>query len=140
MGGVPAASVSSDAAERLRLRYPRSRLPRPILVTAVALLALTFVSWLVWSASVQASPPVSATVSGYRVLSDQAVAVTLTVQRPEPSKAVVCHLVAQAEDFQIVGAVDQRVPPRSEKLVDVALQLKTLRRATSASVKGCSLA
>lgn len=140
MEGVPAQAVPREAAERLRLRYPASRLPRPVLVAAVTLLALIFLGWVIWTASVHASPAVSGNVSSYHVVSDQAVAVTLTVQRPDPSRPVVCHLVAQADDFQIVGALDQLVPQRAEEIVNVTLQLKTLRRATSASVKGCSLA
>lgn len=137
---MPAPAVPDDPAMRLRLRYPSSRLPRPLLVGAVTLLAVIFLGWVIWTASAHASPAVSGTVSSYHVVSDQAVAVTVTVQRPDPSKAVVCHVIAQAEDFQIVGALDQAVPPRPEEVVNVSLRLKTLRRATSASVKGCSLA
>lgn len=133
--------VPGDAAERLRLRYPAPRLPRPVLVVAVTLLAAVFVGWLLWSANAHSQPPVSGQVSAYTVLSDQEVAATVTVQRPDPSRAVVCEVIAQAEDFQIVGALDRlAVPPRSEQLVNLTVTIKTLRRATSASVKSCSLA
>ena len=128
------------AAERLRLRYPRSRLPRPVLITGVTVLAVAFLGWLVWAAGVSATPAVSGQVTSYHVVSDQEVAVTLTVDRPDPTRAAVCSVVAQAADFQSVGAMEQvQIPPRKERIVDVTFRLKTLRKATSASVKSCSV-
>jgi hypothetical protein len=137
---VTAQPTTSEAAERLRLRYPTSRLPRPVLVTVVAVLAVAFLVWLVWTASVHSTPPVSGQVSSYRVLSDQEVTVTLTVDRPDPSRAAVCTVVAQAADFQLVGALERvEIPPQQSRVVDLTLTVKTLRRASSASVKTCSL-
>lgn len=112
-----------------------------MLIASVGLLAVIFLGWVLWTASAHARPPVSAQVSSYRVLSDQEVRVTVTVQRPDPAKAVVCQVVAQAADFQQVGALDQlAVAPRTERVVDVTTTIKTFRRASSASVKSCSLA
>ncbi len=103
-------------------------------------LGAVFLSWLVWSATLHANPVVSQTVSSYTVLSDRQISVTVTVDRPDPSIAVVCNVVAQAADFQSVGADDRlEVPPRAERIVNVTVTLQTLRRATSASVKSCSL-
>jgi hypothetical protein len=137
---VGAESATSAAADRLRLRYPRSRLPRPLLIVALAVLAAAFLTWVLWSATVHANPVVSGQVSSYTVRSDQLIAVTVTVDRPDPSVAVVCNVVAQASDFQAVGAIDRlEVPPRPERVVDVTITIKTLRRATSASVKSCSV-
>jgi hypothetical protein len=127
-------------AERLRRRYPPPLLPRPVLIIAVSVLAAFFLGWLIWAGLVHASPAVSANVSSYQVVSDREIIVTVTVQRPDPSIAVVCQVVAQASDFTNVGSVDQlKVGPRPERIVDVRITLKTLRRATSASVKSCSV-
>ena len=137
---MPANPPSPAAAERLRLRYPPSRLSRPVLIGAVVLLGVVFLTWLIWAATVHANPVVSGQVSAYRVVSDREIDVTVTVDRPDPSMAVVCNVVAQAADFQAVGALDRlEVPPRAERVVNVTVTLKTLRRATSASVKSCSL-
>jgi hypothetical protein len=49
-------------------------------------------------------------------------------------------VVAQAADFQAVGALDRvQIPARDQRVVDVTFTLQTLRRATTASVKSCSL-
>lgn len=134
-------AITSDAAERLRRRYPPSRPPRPLLIIAVTLLAAGSLVWLLVTATMHSSPVVSADVSAFNVLSDGEISVTVTVDRPDPSVAVVCRLVAQATDFQTVGAIDNlEVGPRPERVVNVTVTMKTLRRATSASVKGCSAA
>ncbi|MFP5282867.1 MAG: DUF4307 domain-containing protein [Actinomycetes bacterium] len=129
--------MTDDVAERLRLRYPRSRLPRPVLAGLVGLLALTGLSWLVWSAWVHSRPPVTADVTAYVVQSDTSIAVTLTVDRPDPSLAARCRVIAQATDFTPVAEQEVAVPPAAYRVVDVRLTLTTLRRATSASVREC---
>ena len=139
MSCMPAPTGASEAAERLRLRYPKSRLPRPLLIVTVAVVAVVFLTWLGWTATVRANPAVSGEVTSYQVLSDREVAFTLTVDRPDPSRAAVCTVVAQAVDYEAVGAVEVEVPPRSERLVDISQTMKTLRRATSASFRTCSL-
>jgi hypothetical protein len=136
---VATQSTPSEAAERLRLRYPRSRLPRPVLISGVAVLGGVFLSWLIWTALIGANPAVTAQVSSYTVVSDREVRFTLTVDRPDPSRAAVCTVVAQSEDYQAVGALDIQVPPRAERIVDITTSLRTLRKATSASSKSCSL-
>jgi hypothetical protein len=136
---VATQTTSSEAAERLRLRYPRSRLPRPVLITGVAALAAVFLTWLIWTALVGSNPAVTAQVSSYRVVSDREVSFTLTVDRPDPSRAAVCTVVAQSEDYQSVGALEVEVPPRPEHIVDITTSLKTLRKATSASSKSCTV-
>jgi len=107
---------------------------------AVAALATVFLGWLLWTATVRATPPVSGQVTAYEVLSDREIAVTLTVDRPDPSREAVCHVVAQAADFHEVGAIDRvQIPAQEQRVVDVTLTLQTLRRATTALVKSCSL-
>lgn len=137
---VPAARTAAETAERLRRRYPSSRVPRPLRFLGVGVLAAVFLGWVFWTASVHASPAVSGQVLSFRVLSDREISVTLSVDRPDPSRSVTCHIVAQASDFSQVGSVDAlEVGPRPERVVDVTTTIKTLRRATSASVNRCTL-
>ena len=67
------------------------------------------------------------------------VTVDLTVQRSDPSVVATCRVIAQATDFQPVAEQQVPVPVSSAELVDVTLELTTLRRATSASVSGCDV-
>ena len=132
--------MSDVVAERLRLRYPPPRVPRPVLVAVVAVGAAVGLAWLIWSASFHSTPPVSAQVSAYTVLSDTEIAFTLTVDRPDPSRPVVCRVLAQAKDFSPVGELQVRVPGTSAQVVNLRETLVTLRPAVTATAKGCTLA
>jgi hypothetical protein len=129
----------TDAAERLRRRYPPPRLPRPVLVGLVVLAGGVGMAWLIWSALAHATPAVSAQVSSFEITSDTSVKVTMTVQRSDPSVPATCRVIAQSTDFQPVAEQEVAVPPSTVKLADVKLELTTLRRATSASVSGCEV-
>lgn len=127
----------TDAAERLRHRYPSSRMPRPVLVSIIGVLTLVALGWLVWAATVYSTPAVAGQVASFTVKSDTLMKVTLTVDRRDPSVPVVCVVRAQAVDFEPVAEKRIEVGPRPERLVDVTFDLTTLRRGTSASLKNC---
>ena len=110
-----------------------------MLVALVAVGAAVGMGWLIWAALVHANPPVSADVSSFEVVSDTRMKVTMTVQRPDPSVAVTCRVLAQATDFQPVAEQEVPVPASDVALADLHVELTTLRRATSASVSGCTL-
>lgn len=128
----------TDAAERLRRRYPRNRVPRPVLLSLVGALALVFGGWVLWSAWYHAHPAVVGQVTAFQVLGNDKMAVTLTVDRPDPAVPARCRVIAQALDFQPVAEQQVQVPPSVHQTVEVRLTLTTLRRATSASVQECS--
>ncbi len=129
----------SDAAERLRRRYPRSRLPRPVLTVVLGLVAAIGLGWLIWAALFHSRPEVDAQVSAFTVVSDTAIDVTLTVERREPARPVSCRLIAQAADSGTVGEQRVSVEGASVPLVDLRVRLVTLRRAAAATVKDCRL-
>ena len=129
----------TDAAERLRRRYPPPRLPRPVLVGLVALGSAVGMAWLIWAALSHATPAVSAQVSAFDITSDTSIMVTMTVQRSDPSVAATCRVIAQSTDFQPVAEREVAIEPSDVKLADIKLELTTLRRATSASVSGCDV-
>ena len=65
----------SDVAERLRRRYPRRRVPRPLLFVAIGVGVAVALGWLVWAALFHSQPAVAAQVSAYSVVSDTAIEV-----------------------------------------------------------------
>jgi len=129
----------SDVAERLRRRYPRSRMPRPLLIALVGVGVTIAVCWLVWAALFHSRPAVAAQVAAYTVLSDTSISVTLTVERRDPGQPVTCQLLVQAEDFQPVAEEEIPVEASTAKVVDVPITLVTLRRAATAVSKGCTV-
>ena len=131
------AAVSDDVAARLARRYPPPLVPRAVMVGLVAAGTAVGLGWLIWAALAHATPAVSAQVSAFEIVSDTTIRVTMTVQRPNPSVAATCRVIAQSQDFQPVAEEDVEVPASTFKLADLNLELTTLRRATSASVTGC---
>jgi hypothetical protein len=129
----------SDAAERLRLRYPPPRVPRSLVVGAVAVGAVVGLVWLVWSALFHATPAVAGQMSGFRVVSDTEIVVTLTVDRPDPAQPVVCRVSALGEDYAPVGEQQVQVPGTDAQVVNTQVRLVTLRRAMTASVNECEI-
>jgi Domain of unknown function (DUF4307) len=129
----------TDAAERLRRRYPKSRMPRPLLLGLISVGVVLGMTWLVWTALQHSRPAVAAYVQAFRIDSDTAVAVTITVERRNPSVPATCRVLAQAVDFQPVGEQQVTIAASTDPLVDVSLVLTTLRRATAVVVKGCSV-
>ena len=135
----PTTVDAGAAAARLALRYPPPLVSRrlKILITAVA--TLVAMGWLVWAALRHATPAVSGDVSGFKVVSDTSIEVTMTVQRSDPSQRASCNLFAQSTDFQPVA--EQVVPVEASPytVVNVPVTLTTLRRATSVTVRSCSI-
>lgn len=132
------AELSAADRERLARRYPKPLIPRLLIVAVIAVIAAGSLFWLVRTAAVHSQPVVTAKVTGFTVVSDTRIDATVTVDRADPSVAVVCRVSAQATDFQPVGEVNLAVPPTSARVVDADVSITTLRRATTAVVRECS--
>jgi Domain of unknown function (DUF4307) len=129
----------SEAAERLRRRYPKPRMPRPLLVGLIGVGVVLALTWLVWTALLHSRPTAAAHLTAFRIFSDTSVSVTIAVERRDPSVPVTCRVLAQAADFQPVGEQEVPVQASSSRVVDVDVVLTTLRRATAVVVKGCTV-
>jgi hypothetical protein len=130
----------TDAAERLRRRYPKPRVPRPLLVGLIGVGVVLALTWLIWTALRHSQPVAAARVQAFTISSDTSVSVTFTVQRRDPSIPVTCRVLAQASDFQPVGEQQVHVAASDHEVLDVNLVLTTLRRATTVVIKGCTVA
>jgi len=134
----PAARREPRTAEdeaRIAARYPRPR--RWPLITVGVVFGLLLGTWTLWTAVWHANPPVSAQVLSFQVVSDSEVQVVLHVDRPDPSIAGVCTVITQAENYQQVGELDAQIEPGSDRLTDMTVTVRTIARATSASLQGC---
>jgi hypothetical protein len=124
--------------ERLHRRYPRPRMPQPLLVAMIGVGVAVALGWLIWAALFHSRPVVAAQVSAFTVVSDTAIDVTLTVDRRDPAQPVTCRVLAQATDFSPVGEQQVAVAGTAARVVNTKLTLVTLRRAATATVEGCT--
>jgi hypothetical protein len=113
--------------------------PRPVLIVAIGIGVAIALSWLIWAALFHSRPAVAAQVSAFSVVSDTAIEVTLTVDRRDPARPVTCRVLAQAADFSAVGEQQVAVAGGAARVVDQKLTLVTLRRAATATAKGCTV-
>ena len=130
----------TDAAERLRRRYPKSRVPRPMMVGLISVGVVIGLTWLVWTALLHSRPLAAGHIQSFQITSDSSVSVTIAVERRDPSLPVTCRVLAQASDFQAVGEQQVPVVAASDRVVEVTTAFTTLRRATAVVVKGCAVA
>ncbi len=128
--------MTDDAAARLARRYPPQRSGRWWIPVALAI-AAAGASWLVWAGSYGATGTITARVDAFEVRSDTTIAVTVTVDRPDPSQGAECLLYAQAVSYDRVGETRIQVDPGGTGLTTMRLELRTFKRATTAAVESC---
>ncbi len=97
-------------------------------------------AWLLWAATIGANPPVSGQVVGFTVVSETDVQVDVVVERPDPSRAASCTVIAQSVTYERVGELTVRVAPGTDTRHRETVTIRTFKRATSASLEGCRLA
>jgi hypothetical protein len=124
-----------DAAARLARRYPKPH--RRWWIPLAVVLAVVGTAWLVWAGLHGATKVVTARVDAFDVRSDTLIAVTVTVDRPDPAKGAQCLLYAQAVSYERVGELPVVVPAGGERLTRLEFELKTFKRATTAVVESC---
>ncbi|MPM30850.1 hypothetical protein SDC9_77400 [bioreactor metagenome] len=84
-------------------------------------------------------PPVEATLTAHWVVDDQRAGYTLQIARTDPSRAAVCTVRAQAQNYEHIGDADVNVPPSDQQVVTISGTLRTVRRADAVYVEGCHL-
>ncbi len=120
---------------RIAARYPARRRWTGWVLGALAVVLIG--GWTLWAGLSQARPQIAGQVQSFEVTSDTDVRVVLRVDRADPSIPGVCTVITQAVNYQQVGEVEVQVPPGDTRLLDVPINVRTIARATSASLKGC---
>ncbi len=131
------AVTDPDAAARLARRYPPPPRRRGWIPVAIVL-AVLGAAWLVWAGGHGATGVVTARVDAFTVRSDSQIDVTVTIDRPDPSKGARCQLYAQAVSYDRVGELSVTVPPGGERLTRQHIELRTFKRATTAVIDSCT--
>jgi hypothetical protein len=127
--------------ERPAARYGRQRLSRRtrrwlvIGLTALALAAGVAIAFVTYQRL--GSHEVKGELSGYELIDDETVSVTISVTRADPSRPVVCIVRARSIDGSETGRREVLVPPSPQATVQVTTIVKASRKPVVGDVYGC---
>ena len=127
--------------DRPEARYGRQRLSRRARRRVAVGLTLLIVALGVGIALVGfqrlGSSEVKGELSGYRLIDDETVEVTVGVTRDDPSEPVVCIVRARSLDGSETGRREVLVPPSEHATVQVTTIVKSSRPPVVGDVYGC---
>jgi len=130
-----APGLTQDQRELLQQRYGPGRRRPVALLVVLAIVAVSFVTWVVWAGLQQAVADVRWQTFGYSDVSDTSVTVEFDVFKQQ-GQAVTCTVQALNVSGDVVGQarVDLAV---DEGDVHVTYALPVTGRPTSAQVESC---
>lgn len=134
------APLGPDAdadADYLRARYGASG-PSPLLLAALALLAASFVGWVVWAGLGQADRDVRWATTGFSGMTGTSVTVEFDVFKPADAKVVCLVRALDAKGVEVGRANVPVASPEPEVHVNYALPVTA--RASTALVDLCRIA
>ena len=102
-----------------------------------ALLLLTALPWLIWSAWHHSNPQIRFTLISFQNEQDNSIDITYLIQRRDPSLVLNCTLIARDFDKNVVGEVEVAIPSSSQGSLSRNDTIPTRLRAVNASVQKC---
>jgi uncharacterized protein DUF4307 len=127
--------------ERPVARYGRQRLSRGnrrwIAIGLTVLVLAIGIGIAVIASQRLGTGEVKGELSGYQVVDDETVQVTITVTRNDPSQPVDCIVRARSIDGAETGRRELLVPPSTQKTVQVTTVVKASRPPVVGDVYGC---
>lgn len=118
-------------------RYGDRRTGRGPLVAVLAVVAATFVAWVVWAGLGVAGRDVRWSDVGYDVVDDTTVVVTFTVVK-DPKGTAVCTVEALNSQFAKVGLATVEIGPAEQRAVQRTATVRTAERAVTGVVESCT--
>lgn len=131
--------LTDEQKARIQARYPKRSVADLVVGASALAVLVAIIGFVVIQGLQQSNPPVVAAVRSFEVRSPSQMLVRVTVQRPDPSVAATCWIFAQAVSFERVAESSFEVPPADEELVNLDVELATIKQATSVSIDHCSV-
>ena len=122
--------------ERYGVESPTRRRTKQVVVAAVALALLGWLGWAAWEHS---QSDVTGELKTFEVIDEHEVRVAVELTRHD-GQAIVCDVVAQADDHTTVGEGTVTAPAGPSSHLTVTASVRTDREATSATVSNCRTA
>lgn len=129
-------TITDADRQRIAERYPVRN--RPWLVPVIAIPLIALLAFWLWVSAFHSNPPLTATVSGFEVTSDQEIDVTVLVDRARPEVSGTCLVYVQAPNYERVGEAQLEVPPSDVTVEELSITVRTFRLSTAAAVGSCT--
>ena len=99
-------------------------------------LAIAGIGWLTWAGLHHSNPPIRVQLISFTVENDRETSIRYSVDRNGVEGPVICTLIARDYYKNIVGQLDEEVPPGQGK-VELRTSVATRIEAVNADVLGC---
>ncbi|NBU92972.1 MAG: DUF4307 domain-containing protein [Actinobacteria bacterium] len=99
--------VFTDPILRERYGIKSNRRSNLWLAIGLSILAL---SWFIWSGSKIANPQIRSQVISFKIVDNQSISITYTLQVKDLNKVHTCGLVARDIDKNVVGEISDQIP------------------------------
>jgi hypothetical protein len=98
---------------------------------------LVFIPWLIWSAWHHSNPAIRLTLVSFQNEKPGSIDITYIIERRDPSRAVTCTLVARDIDKNVVGEIEDQVPPAQTRQITRTTSIPTRITPVNAAVLDC---
>ena len=98
---------------------------------------LVFIPWLIWSAWHHSNPAFRSTLVSFQNEKQGSLDITYIIERRDPSRAITCTLVARDIDKNVVGEIEDQVPPAQTRQITRTTSIPTRITPVNAAVLDC---
>ena len=102
-----------------------------------AILVIIFLPWLMWSAWHHSNPEIRITLISFQNEKSDSIDITYLIERRDSSRALICTLVARDIDKNVVGEIDDAIPPTSINPITRTTTIPARIAPVNAAVVGC---
>ena len=104
------------------------------------IVTLIFIPWLVWSAWHHSNPEIRTTLVSFQNQKQDSIDITFLIERRNPSLALTCTLVARDIDKNVVGEIEDQIPPAQTRQITRTTSIPTRIAPVNAAFLDCRAA
>ena len=129
------SNLPPETQELLAQRYGIRRKSRWKIPAAI--LFILGLPWLMWSAWHHSNPEIRITLISFQNEKSDSIDITYLIERRDSSRALICTLVARDIDKNVVGEIDDAIPPTSINPITRTTTIPARIAPVNAAVVGC---
>ena len=121
----------------LRSRYGIKDRRTPKWLVSAIVFAIVGGGWLLWTANHFANPEIRSTLISFKEIDAKSIEIRYLVEIKSPKTKVSCRLSARDYGLNIVGQIDDQIPPGTTSTTRI-IQIPTRLAAVNAKIESCT--